>query len=180
MGRRVWVPAFAGTTILDYFYPTGKSMRPALVRLSSPFNKNILIFRNSKSVYIRGIPRSQEGRFAVVTDVGCGMRWTRQCRCTRVRRRTILMRTAKSCGPDAPTLVSSLRDFFANDGGKKARSPGSNCVLRRPVIGRPQGWRCAPPPSAADGLDPVRSPVFWLCMRSVLDRARSTLDQLTA
>jgi hypothetical protein len=63
---------------------------------------------------------------------------------------------------------------------RAVRSPGSNCVLRRPVIGRPQGWRCAPPPSAADGLDPVRSPVFWLCTRSVLDRARSALDQLTA
>ena len=33
----------------------------------------------------------------------------------------------------------------------------------RPVIGRPQGWRCAPPPSAADGLDPARSLVFEDC-----------------
>ena len=34
-------------------------------------------------------------------------------------------RTAKSCGPDAPTLVSSRREAtFAGDGGKKARSPG--------------------------------------------------------
>src|ERR1700736_3874565 len=32
------------------------------------------------------------------------MRWTRRC-C----RRTAPTRTAKSCGPDAPTLVSSLR-----------------------------------------------------------------------
>jgi len=30
----------------------------------------------------------------------------------------------------------------------------------------------APPPAAADGLDPVRSPVCWLCKRSVEDRAR--------
>jgi hypothetical protein len=36
-----------------------------------------------------------------------------------------LMRTAKSCGPDTPTLVSSLRKAtFAGDGGKQARSPG--------------------------------------------------------
>jgi len=27
------------------------------------------------------------------------------------------MRTAKSCGPDTPTLVSSLRDDHAGDGG---------------------------------------------------------------
>jgi hypothetical protein len=25
------------------------------------------------------IPPSQEGRIAIVTDVGCGMRWTRRC-----------------------------------------------------------------------------------------------------
>jgi hypothetical protein len=46
-----------------------------------------------------------------------------------------LPRTAKSCGPDAPTLASSSRSFVwpnraetkpqsANDGGKRARSPG--------------------------------------------------------
>jgi hypothetical protein len=51
-------------------------MRLVLDRLSSPSCKNILIFRNRKSVYIHGYPASQEGRFAVVTDVGCGMRWT--------------------------------------------------------------------------------------------------------
>jgi len=34
------------------------------------------------------------------------------------------------------------------------------------VIGWPQGWRCAPPPPAADGLDPIRSPVCWACRRS--------------
>jgi hypothetical protein len=31
------------------------------------------------------------------------------------------MRTAKSCRPDTPTLVSSLREIPAGDGGKKAR-----------------------------------------------------------
>jgi hypothetical protein len=33
------------------------------------------------------------------------------------------LRTAKSCGPDAPTLASSVRkQVFAGDGGKQARS----------------------------------------------------------
>ena len=36
-----------------------------------------------------------------------------------------LMRTAKACGPDAPTLASSRRkQVSVGDGGKKARSPG--------------------------------------------------------
>jgi hypothetical protein len=39
-----------------------------------------------------------------------------------------LSRTAKSCGPDAPTLTFNLVTMLAHrtgDGGKKARSPGS-------------------------------------------------------
>jgi hypothetical protein len=49
--------------------------------------------------------------------------------------------------------------------------------FRRPVYGRPQGWRCAPPPPAADGLDPVRPPVFRLGMRSAgAERDRSLCD----
>jgi hypothetical protein len=49
-------------------------------------------------------------------------------------RREMLQRTAKSCGPDAPTLASSSRscvgptglrqNISAGDGGKRARSPG--------------------------------------------------------
>jgi hypothetical protein len=39
--------------------PTGKS--PG--KLSTPFGKNILIFRNDKSVYIARIPSQQEGAF---------------------------------------------------------------------------------------------------------------------
>ena len=43
------------------------------------------------------------------------------------------MRTAKSCGPDASTLASSWRDasHHADDGDKKARSPGR--VRRKPL-----------------------------------------------
>jgi hypothetical protein len=53
-----------------------------------------------------------------------------------------------------------------------SRDRKSNCAEVDAANGRPQGWRCAPPPSAAGGLDPARSPVFRLCMRSVEDRAR--------
>jgi hypothetical protein len=45
------------------------------------------------------------------------MRWT----WSRTRRMRV-PRTAKSCGPDIPTLISSLRvDDLAGDGDKKAR-----------------------------------------------------------
>src|ERR1700739_3958951 len=36
-----------------------------------------------------------------------------------------LQRTAKTCGPDASTLVSSLRSAPRNDGGKKADNRGA-------------------------------------------------------
>ena len=49
-------------------HPTGKSPKSA----SSPSRKNILIFRNHKSVYIHRIPFHSEGRFANVTNVGMG------------------------------------------------------------------------------------------------------------
>src|SRR3979411_3124631 len=76
------------------------------------------------------------------------MRWTRQrlagdgvagrverpARDQSARGREMLLRTAKSCGPDAPTLASSSRscvgptglrqNISADDGGKRARSPG--------------------------------------------------------
>src|SRR6266705_7043274 len=63
-----------------------------------------------------------QGRFRPVSDhQACG--------------REMLLRTAKSCGPDAPTLASSSRMASrlyraqtscrsADDGGKRARSPG--------------------------------------------------------
>src|SRR6266567_542640 len=53
----------------------------------------------------------------------------------------MLRRTAKSCGPDAPTLASSSRsrvgptglrqDISVGDGGKQARSPGR--ARRKPL-----------------------------------------------
>src|SRR5882724_3923329 len=74
---------------------------------------------NSKTL---AIPFSQEGRFAIVTNVGDGMQWTRAASGARERaRRMMLTRTAKSCGPDAPTLASSLR---GNSQAMVAKEPG--------------------------------------------------------
>jgi hypothetical protein len=54
----------------------------------------------------------EEGRLAIVTDVGSGMRWTRQRQAQSLRGRMTLQRTAKSCGSGAPTLALSLRERF--------------------------------------------------------------------
>ena len=71
----------------------------------------------------------------------------------------------------------SRSGLLRDDGGKRARLTGEQLCFRRPVFGRAQGWRCAPPPPAADGLDPVRPPVFRLGMRSAeAERDRSLCD----
>jgi hypothetical protein len=41
-------------------------------------------------------------------------------------------RMAKTCGPDTPTLVSSLRSDPHNDGGKKADHRGEHGISRKP------------------------------------------------
>src|SRR5262245_33552142 len=65
-------------------------------------NNHLSSFPNLCILY--SVLRPQEGRIAVVTDVGRGMRWTRQR-----ARRVLLSRTAKSCGSGAPRLASSLQ-----------------------------------------------------------------------
>ena len=90
-----------------------------------------------KSIFRHPVPK--EGRFAIVTDVGCGMRWTLWRGKTNARKRT-----AKSCGPDAPTLASSWRrEVSAGDGDKKARSPGrARRKPLKPLRGECRANRC--------------------------------------
>jgi hypothetical protein len=72
-------------------------------------------------------PVPHRGALANVTNVGAGC-GGRGC----VARRATLTRTAKSRGPDTPTLVSSsCGTIRENDGGKKARSPGR--ARRKPL-----------------------------------------------
>jgi len=52
------------------------------------------------------VPSHSEGRFAIVTDVGGGMRWTRGGALTRC----CILRTAKSCGPDASVVGVKLAE----------------------------------------------------------------------
>src|SRR5262245_27466058 len=86
--------------------PTGKKT-VASENLSSPARENIPLRVCPKSNLQFPPPRTrEEGRLAIVTEVGSGMRWTR-----RVIRRMTRSRTAKSCGSGAPTLALS----FAND-----------------------------------------------------------------
>jgi hypothetical protein len=74
------------------------------------------------------IPAHTKGRFAIVTDVGSGCDG-RGC-ATDER---VILRTAKSCGPDASMVgVKFLRSkLLGGDGDNKARSPGR--ARRKPL-----------------------------------------------
>ena len=68
----------------------------------------IFLFPKIRNYDLRRTSRAHGGRVAIVTNVGCGMRWTR-C----YRRRAMSMRTVKPCGPVPSTLGSSCAMRFA-------------------------------------------------------------------
>jgi hypothetical protein len=93
-------------------------------RESSPFRKNFSLSPSGKSIlelapsraHQRGVSRSSR-------HVGHGMRWMRWRQARLISSRTrALPHTAKSCGPDIPTLISSLAEHFRE--ATVARKPG--------------------------------------------------------
>jgi hypothetical protein len=106
-----------------------------------PLAKRFLFVSRQISGFLSTVPAHQEGRIAIVTDVGLGMRWTPQRQAQSLRGRMTLPRTAKSCGPGAPTqALRSQRRFprLASDGGNPAWSPGRSRISRKTIAqGRP-------------------------------------------
>jgi hypothetical protein len=97
-------------------YPTGKSLprSGAPARESSPSRKNFPLSPSGKSIlelapsraHQRGVSRSSR-------HVGRGMRWMRRRQARLLSSRTrALPHAAKACGPDIPTLISSLAERF--------------------------------------------------------------------
>ena len=80
--------------------PTGC---PAIF-VSSPFSQNFSLSRLVETGIERIIPSQTEGRFAIVTDVGRDA-----VDAGGAADESAGLWTAKSCGPDAPTLASSWR-----------------------------------------------------------------------
>ncbi len=100
------------------------------------------------------------------------------------RRDSGLLRCARNDGARATQQLSNVHFRFA-DMRSHPRGAFARALLHRsplsiqeqlgrsrPAIRRAQGWCWRTPPSAADGLDPVCTPVFGLGMRSAEVRAR--------
>ncbi len=86
MPKPCWItPQETGTAVIC---PSG-SLLTGVSSCFSDFPKNISVFTHPKSILELFPSRPTEGRFAIVTNVGHGMRWTRQ---------------------DASTLASSLAE----------------------------------------------------------------------
>jgi hypothetical protein len=96
---------------------------------SSPSAKNIPLVPSGKSVAPVCASRPHEGRFAIVTKRGWGCdgrEWHAG--------RAWPTRTAKSRGPDLPTLGSSSAGVDPQgDGGYQARTPGRTRISRKPL-----------------------------------------------
>ena len=76
----------------------GKSVKPS-------HQKYFALPETQITLIVHPVPHPQEGRIAIVTDVGRGMRWPR----FRAAYERASSRTAKSCGSDAPMLASNRR-----------------------------------------------------------------------
>ena len=117
--------------------------------VQSPFEKYFCF--SEMQIELHDLPsRPARGALAIVTNVGTGSGGRGSARAHRLvagrvlsirersigeRRRTVLLRTAKSCGPDASAVGVKSRGGFASptgwikpysrgDGVKQARSPG--------------------------------------------------------
>jgi hypothetical protein len=83
---------------------------------------------------IQPVPHSSEGRFAIVTNVERGMRWTYWNRSALFTRP---MRTAKSRGPGIPTLMLSEQNDLLATGAIKPGPWGEREGNRKTIA---QGW----------------------------------------
>jgi hypothetical protein len=87
-----------------------------------PLCKNISLSPSGKSsLQARPVPSRHEGRLAIVTDAGRDAVDAVAAQDGRGK-----SRTAKSCGPDTPTLVSSWRKHFRRRRWQKSPVTGES------------------------------------------------------
>jgi len=114
--RRTGSPAFAEDDRERRGCPTGKSAKSCPAQLAKIFRFAL----DPNHFYTRAVLHPIEGRIMIVTNVGCGMRWTLRCRTTNDTDAD--GKAVWSWRPDAG--VKSCGVHPQGDGGKQARSPG--------------------------------------------------------
>ena len=104
--------------------PTGQ----VVICLSSPPSKNFSLRRLLETALLIPPSRPTEGRIAIVTDAGRDV-----VDASGASDEGACLRTAKSCGPDAPTLASSFAEA-------QSAQPGSDA----PYHIRKRRWQKSP------------------------------------
>jgi hypothetical protein len=105
--------------------PTGKSLR-FIRSCCQSLSRKIFNFRFSeKCGCLRASRPDKRALRPIVTKRGAGCDGREWC-----ARRSVSLRTAKSCGPDLPTLGSSLRSLQATV-AKKPGTPGRTRISRK-------------------------------------------------
>jgi hypothetical protein len=112
-------------------YPTGKSAKTC----QAPFAKIFLFFRMANQVYKPDIPCPQEGRFAIVTNVGQGMRWTQQPQ-ARKRRRMRFEADGKIVWSWRPDAGVKSAGFSCRRRWQKSPVTGESTKISRKTIAR--------------------------------------------
>ena len=96
----------------------------------SGLHAQIFLFLKTRNCVFFPLSRLRKrdvSRSSRTLEAGCGGRGG-------VARRAALKRTAKACGPDAPTLALRFAGLAPrNDGGKRARSPGRARISRNTI-----------------------------------------------
>src|ERR1035441_9272523 len=98
-----------------------------MLPVQSPLQKYFRSLLTQITCISLALPAHTKGRFAIVTDVGLGMRWTR----------VVLLTRALLCGRRSRVVLTprrwrqASRKYSRGDGGKKARSPGR--ARRKPL-----------------------------------------------
>jgi hypothetical protein len=114
--------------------PKNEFFQSVQVDLGCPvITRKIFLFTKIGNRVLALPSRAAEGRIAIVTKRGAGLRWTRGA----LGRSACQCGTAKSCGPDPPTLGSTPGSRARGDGGYQARYPGES--TKEPVKTIAQG-----------------------------------------
>jgi len=113
----------------------GKSIADFRNPLSTPSRKNILLNPSGKSLLKIRASHPREGRIMIVTNVAVGCCGRGSC-----DGRARLKRTAKSCGPGAPTLALSFVEMIREATvAKKPGHRGEREVSRKTIArGKPE------------------------------------------
>ena len=120
---RIALRSIRATGRRKHFDPTGKSQNPV-----KPRSEKYSAFQNTQIRLYLSRPRPPKGAFAVVTDAGRGMRWTRVVLLTRAlsrgRRNRVVLTPSRRCQVGEDTSLATV----ATERG----SPGRARISRKP------------------------------------------------